>query len=67
MADFGVSLFADDGAIWKRGRNLDHVHKQLQQALDKVVMWAEEWGFKILVAKSKYVSLVLKRKRHSRS
>ena len=43
---FGVSLFADDGAIWKRGRNLDRVHKQLQQALAKVVMmWAEGMGF----------------------
>ena len=59
---FGVSRFADDVAIWKRGRNLDHVHKQLQEALDKVVMWAEEWGFKISVAKSKYVVFGFKKK-----
>ncbi|XP_059831098.1 uncharacterized protein LOC132396952 [Hypanus sabinus] len=27
---FGKSLFADDGAIWKRGRNIKYILKQLQ-------------------------------------
>ena len=26
----GFSLFADDGAIWKRGRNLEFIVKKLQ-------------------------------------
>ena len=26
----GFSLFADDGAIWKRGRNLEFILKKLQ-------------------------------------
>ena len=29
----GLSLFADDGAIWKRGRNVEHVIRQVQKAL----------------------------------
>lgn len=59
---FGVSLLADDRAIWKRGRNLDHIYKQLQKALEHIETWTEEWGFKISVAKSKYVVFGYKRK-----
>ena len=28
---FGLSLFADDGAIWKRGRNVEFIVKQVQK------------------------------------
>lgn len=49
---FGLSLFADDGAIWKRGRNIKFIIKKMQAALDKVVEWAGRWGFKISVEKS---------------
>ncbi len=34
------SLFADDGAIWKRGRSVNCVMGQMQQALSKVEKWA---------------------------
>lgn len=50
-AGYGLSLFADDGAIWKRGRNIKFIIEKLQGALEKVV----EWGFRISVEKSKYV------------
>lgn len=43
---FGKSLFADDGAMWKRGRNADFVLKQVQRALVSVEEWAGRWGFK---------------------
>lgn len=46
---FGVSLFADDGVIWKRGCNVDFILTQIQLALEKVVMWASKWGFRISV------------------
>lgn len=35
----GVSLFADDGAIWKRGRNLEFIMKKLQGAITKKEDW----------------------------
>ncbi len=39
----GVSLFADDGVMWKRGRNIEIIVKKLQQAIEKVEAWALEW------------------------
>ena len=45
-AGFGLSLFADDGAIWKRGRNIAFLTEKVQGALDKVVDWAGRWGLK---------------------
>uniref|UniRef100_A0A8C2KZI6 Uncharacterized protein n=1 Tax=Cyprinus carpio TaxID=7962 RepID=A0A8C2KZI6_CYPCA len=59
---FGMALFADDAAVWKRGRNLNYIYKQVQQAINKVEAWADEWGFRISVSKSKYVVFGLKRK-----
>ena len=50
---FGFSLFADDGAIWKRGRNLPYLFNQIQGALEKVTEWANDWGFKISTEKTK--------------
>lgn len=32
----GFSLFADDGAIWKRGRNMKFIVKKLQEAIMKI-------------------------------
>lgn len=37
--EMGVSLFADDGAIWKRGRNLKFITKKLQGAITKIGDW----------------------------
>lgn len=55
---FRLSLFADDGAIWKRGRNVEFIFRQVQKALQTV----EEWGFRISVLKTKYVIFGFKRK-----
>jgi len=51
-AGMGRSLFADDGALWKRGGNIDHIVKKLQEGIDQVEKWGEEWGFKFSVEKS---------------
>ena len=59
---FGLSLFADDGAIWKRGRNVGFILKQVQSALQTVEEWGKTWGFRISVAKSKYLIFGFKRK-----
>ncbi len=31
------SLFADDGALWKRGRNMEHAVRKVQRAIVEVV------------------------------
>ena len=33
---FGLSLFADDGVLWKRGRNIPFVVQKVQEALGKL-------------------------------
>ena len=49
------SLFADDVAIWKSGRNVDFIQKRIQEALDEVQTWCNTWGFRVSVAKSCFV------------
>lgn len=48
-----VALFADDGALWKRGRNVDFVTSKIQQAVHLVDDWATQWGFRISIDKTK--------------
>uniref|UniRef100_A0A3Q2PCB4 Reverse transcriptase domain-containing protein n=1 Tax=Fundulus heteroclitus TaxID=8078 RepID=A0A3Q2PCB4_FUNHE len=50
---FGRSLFADDGALWKRGRNIEHLILKLQEGIDKVGKFGIEWGFKFSIEKTK--------------
>lgn len=49
------SLYADDGAIWKRGRNLEYVARKIQEAITVVEEWANTWGFKLSVSKTKVI------------
>ena len=58
----GKSLFADDGAIWKRGRNTDHLFSQIQKAIELTLLWANKWGFRISTSKSKFMIFGCKRK-----
>lgn len=51
----GRSLFADDGVLWKRGRNLDHLLSKAQEAANHVVEWGYDWGFRFSVEKTKSV------------
>lgn len=53
--DIGRSLYADDGAIWKRGRNVSHVTKIIQTAVNEVEKWANKWSFRLSVAKTQLV------------
>ena len=59
---YSLSLFADDGAIWKRGRNVAFILGQVQKALQAVEEWGNTWGFRISAPKSKYVIFGFKRK-----
>ena len=38
--DIGRLLFADDGALWKWGRNLPYIVRKVQEAIDEVEQWA---------------------------
>lgn len=51
----GKSLYADDGALWVRGRNVLHVSKKMQAAIVDVEKWANKWGFKLSVEKTKVI------------
>lgn len=58
---FGRSLFSDDGAIWRRGRNVEYLIKKMQKALNKLQEWADKWGFRQSVAKCNYMIFGRKR------
>ena len=49
---FGFALFADDGTVWKRGRNIKHITEKIQEALNKIMEWGSRWGFKISTGKN---------------
>ncbi len=42
----GKALYADDGAVWKRGRNLGNVVKRIQESINEVERWSVDWGLK---------------------
>lgn len=51
----GKSLYADDGTLWIRGRNLKYIQRKLQAAIAMVEQWANKWGFKLSVAKTQVI------------
>ena len=46
------SIFADDAAIWKTGRHLETIRKQLQDTMTKIETWWLEWGFSLSTEKT---------------
>lgn len=48
----GRSLFADDGALWKRGRNIKYTVSKVQEAIEQVERWSMRWGFRFSKEKS---------------
>lgn len=53
--DIGRSLFADDGVLWKRGRNVEYVKQRMQEAINLVEEWSYSWGFKLSGERTKTV------------
>ena len=41
-ADIGRSLFADDGALRKRRRNMEHAIRKVQGAINEVAEWGHD-------------------------
>ncbi len=50
-------LFADDGAQWFRGGNIEYVVQNMQGALKVVEEWSFQCGFKLSVKKNKGIPL----------
>ncbi len=48
----GSALYADDGAIWVRGRDPIGVIHKIKEAIKKVEQWSHNWGFKLSSSKS---------------
>jgi len=46
------SIFADDSATWRSGRNLKLLNDKLQHHLDRVSEWSQQWGFKLSETKT---------------
>ncbi|XP_050975638.1 uridine 5'-monophosphate synthase isoform X1 [Labeo rohita] len=53
--NIGKSLYADDGALWIRGRNIPYINKKMQAAIDEVEKWTNKWGFKLSIAKTQVI------------
>jgi hypothetical protein len=47
-----LSLFADDSATYKSGKNLQYIMKEIQKNVNQIQSWCEMWGFKISIEKS---------------
>uniref|UniRef100_A0A8C1TCJ5 RNA-directed DNA polymerase from mobile element jockey n=1 Tax=Cyprinus carpio TaxID=7962 RepID=A0A8C1TCJ5_CYPCA len=60
--NIGKALYADDGAVWKRGRNLRSIVKGIQEAIHEVERWSVDWGLKFSVAKTQYMIFTKKKK-----
>ncbi|MEE9605315.1 MAG: reverse transcriptase domain-containing protein [Candidatus Scalindua sp.] len=46
------TIYADDIAIWKCGRNMKFLSKCIQKALNEISAWCNKWGFKVSTIKS---------------
>ena len=47
-----TSIYADDSAIWRSGRNLKTIEDKLQTDVNKIAKWCDEWGFKLNESKT---------------
>uniref|UniRef100_A0A3B5QMN0 Reverse transcriptase domain-containing protein n=1 Tax=Xiphophorus maculatus TaxID=8083 RepID=A0A3B5QMN0_XIPMA len=55
------ALYADDGVIWMKGKNIKYVVGNIKKAISKVEKWSYEWGFKLSASKSCYMVVTKKR------
>ena len=59
--DISRALYADDGALWVRGRNVNSLQQRMQTAISQVGKWSFEWGFHLSVEKTQYICFTKKR------
>src|SRR5664279_1659424 len=65
LGNVDTALFADDSTIFKAGKNVSYISKEIQKALKEVETWCDKWGFKISTAKTTVVLFSRSRKGHS--
>ena len=46
------SLFADDTAVYKSGRSIDHLNTTMQNNLANIQKWCDQWGFRLSLDKT---------------
>ena len=56
-----LSLFADDSATYKSGKNLRAIMNEIQTTIGRIQDWCQKWGFKISTQKS--CTVIFSRKR----
>lgn len=54
--EINLSLYADDVAMWISGADLKEIRLKMQNYLDKVVNWANDWSFSISLAKTNSIT-----------
>ena len=52
-SDIHYSLYADDGAMWSTCSTVEEGLANMQVAIDKVLNWCQNWGFKLTAMKTK--------------
>ena len=52
LSDVQTSLFADDSCVFKCGKDLKSITKKVQDNLNEISNWCDQWGFKISVEKN---------------
>ena len=55
--DIGRSMIADDGAMWKRGRNITHTSRRVQEAISEVEQWSLRFFSRRKVGEELYLKL----------
>ena len=46
------SMFVDDSAVFKSGKNIKYITEQVQKNLGKLEEWCDKWGFKVSMDKT---------------
>ena len=55
------SLYADDGAIWLRCAAIEDGQRTMQDAIDSIERWSEEWGLRMSSSKTNIMLFTKKR------
>lgn len=43
----GKSLYVDDGALWKRGKNVVYVESNMHKAVNEMEKWVNKWSVRL--------------------
>ena len=55
-------LYTDDGAIWLRCAAIEDGQRTMQDAIDSMERWSEEWGLRMLSSKTNIMLFHLKKR-----